>query len=217
MVNVGLAVGLSIFGGLVGLVCVVAGIVTIVYVIRKHKPNYNLLVNEGQERVSFYNSTQEVYSTPLASPSDSPATSAHGDSIRRSRTSPSSHNEAEFNMSRSVERRSGRCNVINTPSTCPRLQSLVFTSFGDALPSDAAKKKSTAFLAGVGNDMKVIQRLIKDDDLKNLVQVKMTCHFEQMNVQECNSVIENLMKDTILKSQDTILKSQDEGSKYLSC
>ena len=201
MVFVALAVGLSIAGGsviAVGVGVVAAGVA----VYKKLKRKSDL-----EKENDHYSVNQELYLTPEVSPFNSPATSNH--SVRESMSTPSSHNEAEFNVSRSVERRSGRCNVVNMSGTCPNLRCLVFPSFGDALPSDAAKKKSTAFLAGVGDDMKVIQRLIKEDKNKSLDEVRMMCHFQQMNVQQCKSLIEDLMKDTILDIQSK------NGSKFV--
>ena len=208
MVFIALAVGLSLVGGLFGLAGVggvAAGVA--IYKKLKRKSENDLAENE------HYSVTEELSSSPQESPFNSPLYSSCKLSNRESMsTTSSTYNETEFNESRSIERRSGRCNVVNKSSICPNLQCLVFPSFGDALPSDAAKKKSTGFLAGVGNDMKVIQRLINEDKKKSLAEVIMMCHFQQMSVQQCKSRIEKWMGDII-----TNIKSKEGCKLHVVC
>jgi hypothetical protein len=66
----------------------------------------------------------------------------------------------------------------------------------------ARKKASSDFLKGVGDDLKVIQGLIEKDYQKDLVNVTILCHFEQVKLAKFKEIIEDRMKDLILKRED---------------
>lgn len=67
--------------------------------------------------------------------------------------------------------------------TTPQLECIIIPSFGSCPPSTVAEKKATShFLQGVGDDLKIIQHLIQEDGNKELIEVQLMCHFQQMKM-----------------------------------
>ena len=82
-----------------------------------------------------------------------------------------------------------------------QLECVIVPSFGTDPPSNVVVKKSAGdFLKGVGDDFKIIQRLVRDDSRKELISVQLMCHFERVNVSTFLERIEDLMKRLKLNS-----------------
>ena len=85
----------------------------------------------------------------------------------------------------------------------PKLECFIIPLFGKEPPTNVAvKKASSDFLRGVGDDLKIIQGLIGKDCQKELVNVTIMCHFEQVKLAIFTRIIEDRMKDLKLKSAD---------------
>lgn len=85
----------------------------------------------------------------------------------------------------------------------PKLECFIIPSFGKEPPTNVAvKKASSDFLKGVGDDLKIIQGLIGKDKEKELGNVQIMCHFEQVKLASFLRIIEDRMKDLKLKSAD---------------
>ena len=107
------------------------------------------------------------------------------------------------------DRRFSSCHISS--GTNPQLQCIVVPSYGKSPPSNVAEKikiKGDKFLRGVGDDLTIIQTLIAQDPGKELVQVRIMCHFEQVTVARFLKMIEDKMKD---------LKLRHRGSSQKGC
>ena len=83
----------------------------------------------------------------------------------------------------------------------PQLECVIVPSFGTDLPSNVAVKKSAGdFLQGVGDDLKIIQRMIGDDSDKELASVELMCHFERVKVSTFLERIRDIMTRLRLSS-----------------
>ena len=102
------------------------------------------------------------------------------------------------------QRTNERYSIVTDGATCnPKLECFIIPSFGREPPINVARKKASSdFLKGVGDDMKVIQGLIEKDYQKDLVNVTIMCHFEQVKLASFMRTIEDRMKDLKLKSGD---------------
>ena len=95
----------------------------------------------------------------------------------------------------------------------PALECFIIPSFGEDPPDNVAvklkitDKMANNFLEGVGKDFNIIQQLIKEDDTKQLLEVRLMCHFAQKKVKEFKKAIGDAMK--CLK-----LKHTQKGCKY---
>ena len=95
----------------------------------------------------------------------------------------------------------------------PALKCFIIPSFGEDPPDNVAvklkmsDKMASDFLKGVGEDFDIIQQLIKEDDNKQLYEVRLMCHFAQKKVKEFKKAIGDAMKS--LK-----LKHTQKGCKY---
>jgi hypothetical protein len=87
----------------------------------------------------------------------------------------------------------------DTKHSPPALECFVIPSFGKDPPRNVADKMASDFLEGVGEDFDIIQRLIKEDDTKQLHEVRLMCHFAQKKVREFKKAIEDAMKNIKLK------------------
>ena len=126
---------------------------------------------------------------------------------RLSEPPPSSHsdNTLEIQRSQSLGQDSlDKFGVVNEGAICnAKLECLIVPSFGKHPPRNVVvKKASSDFLKGVGDDFKIIQRLIDKDYQKELVNVTLMCHFEQVKVAEFTKIIEDRMNDIRLKNTD---------------
>ena len=102
------------------------------------------------------------------------------------------------------QRSNDRFSLVSEGATCnPKLECFVIPSFGKEPPTNVAvKKASSDFLRGVGDDLKIIQALIRKDYQKELGNVTLMCHFEQVRVANFTRIIEDRMTDLILRSAD---------------
>ena len=97
------------------------------------------------------------------------------------------------------------------PST--PLECFIVPSFGEDPPDNVAvkltmsDKMASKFLKGVEKDFDIIQKLIMEDDTKQLLEVRLMCHFAQKKVEEFKKAIGDAMKN--LK-----LKHTQKGCKY---
>ena len=97
----------------------------------------------------------------------------------------------------------------------PALECFIIPSFGEDPPSDVAVKlklsgkMASKFLKGVGEDLDIIQQLIKEDENKQLYEVRFMCHFAQKKVEEFEKAISEAMKDLKVKTR--------KGCKYNAC
>ena len=105
---------------------------------------------------------------------------------------------------RPSQRSNERYSIVTDGATCnPKLECFIIPSFGREPPTNVARKKASSdFLKGVGDDMKVIQGFIEKDYQKDLVNVTIMCHFEQVKLASFTRIIEDRMKDLKLKSAD---------------
>ena len=93
--------------------------------------------------------------------------------------------------------------------TDPAFECIVIPSFGKLPPSTVAVKKSTSdFLRGVGEDSKIIQRLIREDSHKELVGVEVMAHFKQVKVGAFLGILEDQMKRIKITSTDETRKGR---------
>ena len=82
-----------------------------------------------------------------------------------------------------------------------QLECFIIPSFGKDPPENVAVKKMAGdFLRGVGDDFKSIQNLVEKDNQKELVNVQLMCHFEQVKLADFIVNIEERMKDLKIKS-----------------
>lgn len=89
------------------------------------------------------------------------------------------------------------------------LECIVIPSFGKSPPSNVAVKKNTNdFLKGVGDDLKIIQRLIQEDCCKELVGVELMTHFEQVKVGAFLGKLEDQMKRIKITNTDETCKGR---------
>ena len=110
-----------------------------------------------------------------------------------------------FARSQQASQRSNeKYSVVTEGATgSPKLECFIIPSFGKEPPTNVAvKKASSDFLRGVGDDLKIIQGLIGKDYQKELVNVTIMCHFEQVKLAIFTGIIEDRMKDLKLKSAD---------------
>jgi hypothetical protein len=95
----------------------------------------------------------------------------------------------------------------------PALECFIIPSFGEGPPGDVAVKRkisdkmATKFLEGVGEDFDIIQELIKEDDTKQLLEVRLMYYFAQKKVEDFKKEIGDAMKS--LK-----LEPAQKGCKY---
>ena len=142
----------------------------------------------------------------------SPSTETHF-----SEPSPSSHDGSaslKIPRSNSLQQGSlGRNSVVNERAKCnAKLECLIVPSFGKHPPRNVVMKKvSSDFLKGVGDDFKIIQRYIDKDYQKELVNVTLMCHFEQVKVVKFTKIIEDRMNDIRLRNAD----DGQKGCKYI--
>ena len=122
---------------------------------------------------------------------------------------PSSDNASEGRRSfersqRASQRSNEKYTIVTEGGTCnPKLECFIIPSFGKEPPTNVAvKKASSDFLKGVGDDLKIIQGLIGKDKEKELGNVQIMCHFEQVKLASFLRIIEDRMKDLKLKSAD---------------
>ena len=96
-----------------------------------------------------------------------------------------------------------RYRVLN-PESKPELECFVIPSYGSSPPSTVAVKQraGSSFLKGVGDDSRIIQKLIKEDSFKELGEVRIMCHFEQVKLAEFMKMIEDKMYTLKLHNRD---------------
>ena len=105
--------------------------------------------------------------------------------------------------------------VDATQPSPPALECFIIPSFGEDPPGNVAvklkmsDKMASKFLKGVGEDLDTIQQLIKEDDKKQLYEVRLMCHFAQKKVEEFKKAIGDAMKNIKLKRTPT-----QKGCKY---
>ena len=105
-----------------------------------------------------------------------------------------------------------RYNIQPSP---PALECFIIPSFGEDPPGNVAvklkmsDKMASKFLKGVGEDLDIIQKLIMEDDNKQLLEVRLMCHFAQKKVEEFKKAIGDAMKNIKLKRTST-----QKGCKY---
>ena len=77
----------------------------------------------------------------------------------------------------------------------PQLECIIVPSFGIDPPENVAVKKTAGdFLQGVGDDLINIQRLMREDENKELVNVQLMCHFERVKVATFLQIIKEIMQ-----------------------
>ena len=98
---------------------------------------------------------------------------------------------------------------VDNDGTTPRLDCILIPSFGSCPPSNVAEKKATShFLQGVGDDLKIVQQLIQEDGHKELIEVRLMCHFQQMKLATFTQKIENQMLKLMLNRETGIRKGR---------
>ena len=123
--------------------------------------------NQLEERRSSLSAKRLCISLP-SSPSTLSGRSSTSGSLERS------------NSQRYPQRLREKFNIANDGTT-PRLECIIIPSFGSSPPPTVVVKKATGdFLQGVGGDMEIIQRLIREDSRKDLLEVRLMCHFQHV-------------------------------------
>ena len=109
-----------------------------------------------------------------------------------------SESTLEKRKSRSLEQ--GICGDSKRVTCVPKLKCLIVPSFGEKPPDNIAPKKAASdFLQGVGDDLKIIQDWISKDSQKELVNVTLMCHFEQVKVAAFTTNIKDIMNNISLE------------------
>ena len=127
-----------------------------------------------------------------------------------------SHSMTSYDHSQRERSRTGSFREVDRArdiKPSPPLECFIIPSFGEDPPDNVAvklkitDKMASDFLEGVGEDFDIIQKLIMEDDNKQLREVRLMCHFAQKTVKEFKKAIEDAMKN--LK-----LKHTQKGCKY---
>ena len=127
------------------------------------------------------------------------------DSLGYSRSSEIRRREARVHVD-CQQRSSRKISVENSP----QLECVIVPSFGIDPPENVAVKKSAGdFLQGVGDDLNNIQRLMREDDNKELVNVQLMCHFERVKVATFLHRIEEIMQHLRLNEDN------EKGCKFM--
>ena len=140
--------------------------------------------NQLQERRSSRSGSHLSQSLPAPASSDSTSEDRRG--FERSQQS-SRHNNEKYTIV------SDKATILSHLE----LECLIVPSFGKDPPINVAVKKesSSDFLQGVGDDLKIIQRLIGRDIHKKLGEVQLMCHFEQVKRAQFANTIKERMQD----------------------
>lgn len=78
----------------------------------------------------------------------------------------------------------------------PKLECIIIISFGKSPPNNVAVKKASGdFLEGVGEDMEIMQSLIRRDNDKELSKVVLECHFKQTKIKDFEAEVQRRMVD----------------------